>query len=117
MTEPHHPTESHDHAHHEEHISDNTFMKVFGALCVATVLTFSANLLARVGVFGTGFSFVIIGLIAIIKATLVVAFFMHLKIDWKKLFVFIVPVMVLAPMMVIVLFPDIVLAWRLAPAP
>jgi len=52
-----------------------------------------------------------------IKFLLVVLFFMHLKIDWKKVIVFIVPTMILAPLMVIVLWPDVVLAWRTIAAP
>ncbi len=110
MSEPHDAHESHDHAH-EEHISDSTFFKVFVGLFVFTIISFLAN-----QVFGAGIkSFAIIGTVAILKALLVVVFFMHLKIDWKKLFVFIVPVMILAPMLIVTLVPDIWLAWRLTP--
>jgi caa(3)-type oxidase subunit IV len=117
MTDPAHPnTHAADAAHaehHEAHISDKTFLQVFGALLVATAATFAANQFL-----GEKFklaAFIIIALIAIAKATLVVVYFMHMVLDWKKLFLFIVPVMILAPLIVIVLWPDIVLAWRLGP--
>lgn len=111
MSEPHADA---DHAHddhaHEGHISDKTFMKVFGALLVFTAGSYITNL--AFGARSPIINFALIGLIAIFKATLVVTFFMHLKIDWRKVFVFLVPICILAPMVIIVLWPDIVLAWR-----
>src|SRR5215813_4829941 len=101
--------------HHEGHISDNTFMKVFIGLMIFTAATFATNQI--LGSRAAGVAFVIIGGIAICKALLVVLFFMHLKIDWKKVIVFIVPTMILAPLMVIVLWPDVVLAWRTVTGP
>lgn len=101
----------HDHGH-EEHISDSTFIKVFGALLVFTGVSFAAN-----QIFGSKspiINFAIIGIVACIKATLVMYFFMHLKIDWRKVFVFLIPICILAPMVIIVLWPDMVLTWRLA---
>ena len=50
--------------------------------------------------------------VAICKASLVGAFFMHLKYDWFKLYFMIVPVFILAVMMMLVLMPDIVVAWH-----
>jgi caa(3)-type oxidase subunit IV len=100
-----------DHGH-EEHIPDSTFIKVFGALLVFTAISFAAN-----QVFGAKnpiVNFIIIGLVACCKAFLVMYFFMHLKIDWRKVFVFLIPICILAPMVIIVLWPDMVLAWRLA---
>lgn len=118
MTEPQaapgHPELPHE-EHENGHISDKTFMKVFGVLLAATCISFAVN-----QIFGAGspvINFVIIGAVAIVKAALVMTYFMHLLIDWKKLFFFIVPVMILAPMIVIVLWPDIVHAWRAGPAP
>ena len=37
---------------------------------------------------------------------------MHLKYDWGKLYFLIVPAFILGAMMMIVLLPDIVLAWH-----
>jgi len=121
MSEPHvepqaapgHPELPHE--EHEGHISDKTFIKVFGALLVFTAISFAVNQLVGSG--SPAINFVLIGLVAILKATLVVVYFMHMLIDWKKLFVFIVPVVVLAPLIVIVLWPDIVQAWRSAGPP
>jgi hypothetical protein len=36
---------------------------------------------------------------------------MHLILDWKRVYFLIVPALVLGPMLVIVLLPDIVLGW------
>ena len=37
---------------------------------------------------------------------------MHLKFDWAKVYFIIVPVSILGVMMMIVLMPDIVMAWQ-----
>ena len=50
--------------------------------------------------------------VAVCKATLVGAFFMHLKYDWFKLYFIVFPVVILTVMMVIVLMPDTVLDWH-----
>jgi len=118
MSEPHttpHADASHAEHAHEEHISDKTFLKVFVALFVFTTFSFLANQLF--GRSAVVLAFIIIMGIAVCKAALVVMYFMHLKIDWRKVFVFVVPTLILAPLIVIVLWPDIVLAWRLAPMP
>lgn len=106
---------AHEHAHgdaHEGHISDNTFVKVFVVLLVCTTGSFLTNQIF--GRHAPVVNFILIALISICKATLVVAFFMHLKIDWRKVFMFLVPICILAPMVIIVWWPDMVLAWRLA---
>lgn len=67
--------------HSVEEINNHvkTYIKVFGALLVLTVLTVAASYL-KVGV-GLG---IFIGLlIAFFKGGLVASFFMHLKDDWK----------------------------------
>ena len=114
MSEPHadHADHADDVHAHEGHISDNTFIKVFGALLVFTLVSFLTN--QFVGAKSAALNFAIIGAVAVVKAVLVVVFFMHLKIDWRKVFMFLIPICILAPMMIIVLWPDIVLAWRLA---
>lgn len=112
VAEPH--AEAH-HDSHEGHISDKTFLKIFVALCIFTCVSFGANQI--LGAEAAAANFMIIIAVAVCKAVLVVMFFMHLKIDWKKIFVFVVPTLILAPLIVIVLWPDIVLAWRLATTP
>jgi hypothetical protein len=37
---------------------------------------------------------------------------MHLLLDWKRLYFVIIPVMIMGAMMIVVLLPDIVLAWH-----
>ncbi len=111
------PAATHDAAHdahdHAGHISDKTFMKVFAILLVCTAISFGANQIF--GAKAAVVNFLIIGTVACFKAFLVMYFFMHLKIDWRKVFVFLIPICILAPMVIIVLWPDIVMAWRLLP--
>ena len=118
MTDPHAAPTAHvdaEHAH-EGHISDQTFMKVFFVLLICTALSFAINQL--IGHHSVVTNFILILAVAVAKATLVVTFFMHVKIDWRKIFVFVVPTMILAPIVLIVLWPDIVLAWtRVYPLP
>ena len=54
---------------------------------------------------------IIIG-VAVIKACLVGWVFMHLTFDWRKLYFMIIPAFILGVMMMMVLMPDIVLAWQ-----
>jgi caa(3)-type oxidase subunit IV len=84
------------------------YLKVFGALVVCTALSFLANWLLG----QNASSMAIIMVVAVIKAVLVVMIFMHLKFDWSKLYFIVIPVLILAVMMMIVLLPDIVLAWH-----
>src|SRR5262245_39145529 len=55
--------------------------------------------------------------VALVKASLVAAFFMHLNIDWTKVKVMIIPAMILAAILVFALMPDITLASREKRAP
>ncbi|MBL8798500.1 MAG: cytochrome C oxidase subunit IV family protein [Planctomycetia bacterium] len=103
------------HTGHDEHHdgpSMQTFYVVFGALLAFTVVSFIANTLSNAHVISTFTSFVIILGVALCKATLVALYFMHLIVDWRKVFITIVPALVLGPMLMVVLLPDIVLAWK-----
>ena len=53
--------------------------------------------------------------VAVVKASLVAAFFMHLKVDWTKVKVMIIPALILAAVLVFALLPDITLAMREKP--
>jgi cytochrome c oxidase subunit 4 len=88
------------------------YLVIFGALVVFTLVSFLANYLVQVGTIAKGTSFVIIMAVAIIKATLVAMYFMHLKFDWGKVYFIVIPVMVLCVMLMIILLPDIVLGWH-----
>ena len=99
--------ETHQTEHHGPNVS--AYFKVFGALAVFTLISFLVNFILGRGSFA---GFTIILLVAICKAVLVAMIFMHLLLDWKRVYIMIVPALVLGPMLMIVLLPDIVLAWR-----
>jgi caa(3)-type oxidase subunit IV len=98
------------HAH--EGPTVKTYFVIFGALSVFTLLSFLFNECARHDIISHFTSFVLIMAVAVCKAVLVAAYFMHLVVDWGKIFIIIVPTLILAPMLLIVLLPDIVLAWQ-----
>ena len=95
-------------AHDVEHGPNvQAYLVVFGALSVFTGLSF-----AFYEMFPRNVSFALILLVAVVKATLVDLYFMHLKLDWPKLYFMINHAFVLATMMMIVLMPDIVVGWH-----
>lgn len=74
------PSETAAAAHHEDH--EGLYLKVFGMLCVLTVLTVGVSYIHFPKPFG-----LLIGLaIAAGKAALVASFFMHLK--WEKALIY-----------------------------
>lgn len=83
------------------------YLVIFGALSVFTGLSF-----AFYYALPHSFSFALILLVAVVKATLVGMYFMHLKFDWSKLYFMIIPAFILGTMMMMVLMPDFVLGWR-----
>jgi cytochrome c oxidase subunit 4 len=90
------------------------YMTVFGALCAFTLVSFIVNAIFGIGSM-TGMAIIMV--VAVCKATLVCMFFMHVKYEWSRLYFLIVPVAILGVMMMIVLMPDIVLAWPQEQAP
>jgi caa(3)-type oxidase subunit IV len=102
---------------HDDHDGPSlkTYQIIFGALLGFTLISFVANELVRHQVISTGMSFTIIMGVAVCKATLVGAYFMHLVLDWGKVMMMILPALILGPMLMIVLLPDIVLAWVIKP--
>ena len=94
-------------ADHESH--DKIYLRVFGALCVFTLLSAIADLFkeASPGVVG-----VVVLAIAVAKAACVMLFFMHLKWErgWK--YVLLAPTTILAIGLPIALMPDI--GWNYA---
>jgi caa(3)-type oxidase subunit IV len=103
--------------HHDEHHGNvfRTYMIVAVVLSVATATSFFFNWLARpvadggAEVIGRFVAFGLILTVAVVKATLVGMYFMHLKWDWKLLYFLIIPAFILGTMMMIVLLPDIFL--------
>jgi cytochrome c oxidase subunit IV len=88
------------------------YLVVGGALSCFTAISFLVNVFVRRQDISPALGFVIILGVAIVKACLVGAYFMHLKYDWKKVGFLIVPAFILGAMMMMVLMPDIVLAWH-----
>ena len=108
MTEPGHAT-THD-AEHDMRVK--AYFTVFIALSIFTAVSFIANYGVHHGWLGAHTSFAIILGVAIVKAFLVGLIFMHLKFDWGKVYFIIVPIFILGTMMMMVLLPDIVIAWQ-----
>jgi cytochrome c oxidase subunit IV len=94
------------------------YLVIFLALAVFTAVSFLVNSAEKPdGVFGravieTGTGFAIILAVAVLKALLVALFFMHLVMDWRRVYFIIVPALVLATALVLALWPDMVLAWQ-----
>src|SRR5207302_1467315 len=89
-----------------------TYLVIGVALSVFTAVSFAVNYQVTHNGLAPEAGFTIILAVAIVKATLVGAYFMHLKYDWRLVYFMLVPAFILGPMMMIVLLPDIVLAWR-----
>jgi cytochrome c oxidase subunit 4 len=102
-------------AHHDE-AHDARLMKIYRAVAIAlavfTASSFGVNWLVRDGHLSSTIGFLLILGVAIFKAVLVGMYFMHLYFDWGKLYFMIVPAFILGVMMMFVLLPDIVFAWR-----
>jgi cytochrome c oxidase subunit 4 len=104
MADTHHQGE-----HHGEHHGNlfKIYMIIAVVLSVATASSFIFNSMARAHIIGVVVAFVLILSVAILKATLVGMYFMHLKWDWKLLYFLIIPVFIMGTMMMVVLLPDI----------
>jgi caa(3)-type oxidase subunit IV len=89
-----------------------TYWVIFAALSILTAVSFIANTMVRYEKLSATNSFLIIMAVAIIKAVLVAMYFMHLVVDWGRLYYFIIPALLLGTLAIVVLLPDIVLAWR-----
>src|SRR5438128_31766 len=86
-----------------------TYMAVAVVLSVCTISSFFFNTLAQNESITHFTSFLLILGVAILKATLVVMIFMHLKWDWRMLYFLLIPVCIMAVMMMVVLMPDALL--------
>lgn len=92
------------------------YFMVGGALAVFTALSFVFNWMSRTPeekpILSAQQAFALILAVAVCKTILVGMFFMHLKYDWGRLYFMIIPAFILGAMMMIVLLPDIVVAWH-----
>jgi cytochrome c oxidase subunit IV len=102
-------TDSHSHEHHGPGFQ--AYIVIFVALSVFTAISFIVNYLVRAGSLTAHTGFALILGVAVVKAVLVGTYFMHLILDWPKLYYLIFPTFILGTMFIIVLLPDIVLTW------
>jgi cytochrome c oxidase subunit 4 len=88
--------------------TDKLYLTIAGALGVLTVISYVADLadLPR-----TALVFVVLA-VAVVKATLVATYFMHLKFDWGNVKVMIIPALILSAVLVFALMPDMTFAQR-----
>jgi cytochrome c oxidase subunit 4 len=91
------------------------YLAVAVALGVFTLASFAVNQLVARKVFEPHVGFTVILGVAVCKAFLVGAFFMHLSFDWRKLYFLLVPAALLAAVLVVGLLPDMVIAWLREP--
>jgi caa(3)-type oxidase subunit IV len=96
---------------HEGH-SATPYYVVGAALGGFTAVSFVVNSMVYAHALTAMQGFFIILTVAVIKAALVVIYFMHLKQDYRKVGFLIVPALVLGCMMMFVLMPDTVQAWH-----
>jgi cytochrome c oxidase subunit 4 len=89
-----------------------SYLVVGIALSIFTAVSFGVNYMVQHRGLATETGFALILGVAIVKASLVGAYFMHLKFDWRLVYFMLIPAFILGTMMMIVLLPDIVLAWR-----
>jgi caa(3)-type oxidase subunit IV len=99
------------HAHHGP-ATIQPYLVVFGALSGFTAVSFVVNYFVRAHSIAAMTGFVLILGVAVVKALMVATYFMHLKWDWSRLYFLIIPALVLAPMLVFALTPDMVLYWQ-----
>jgi cytochrome c oxidase subunit IV len=103
----------HDPGHGEHHGPGvKAYLVIFAVLALFTLVSFVANYMARHGTITPHESFAIILSVSVVKTCLVGAYFMHLVMDWRRVYYLIIPAFILGTMMMFVLLPDIVLAWR-----
>jgi cytochrome c oxidase subunit IV len=103
-------TDTHAHAHGPA--TTRPFIIIFVLLCIFTAVSFIVNLFVREGHISAGTGFVIILSVAVVKALCVAVIFMHLKWDWGRVYFLVIPALVLAPMLVFALLPDVLLYWN-----
>src|SRR5262249_46258408 len=107
-------TDPHAHTPEDEAHGPNVrlYLIIFAALSVFTLLSFVVNWAEHQFGFSPNTGAAIILAIAVCKATLVGLIFMHLKWDWGKVYFLIIIAFILGVMMMFVLLPDLVLAWK-----
>jgi len=112
MNESHPTPDAHAGGHDDHGGHLKTYLVIFIALSVFTIISFVVNSAVRAESLTPHAGFTIILGVAVCKAVLVAVYFMHLIFDWGKLYFLIIPALILGTLLVVVLLPDIVLAWH-----
>jgi caa(3)-type oxidase subunit IV len=95
------------HAHEHEHPN---YWLIFGILIVLTIISVGSEY-----VLGASANAVIM-VTAVCKAVLVAMFFMHLKLDWFKVYYMVVPALIMGTILLCALLPDITFSmYRILP--
>ncbi len=89
-----------------------TYMVIAVALAIFTAASFVVNGLVHAGTLTATTGFWLILGVAVVKALLVALYFMHLLVDWGKVYFLLVPVLILAALTVIAWLPDMVFDWH-----
>jgi caa(3)-type oxidase subunit IV len=93
----------HNNHGHDAHPEPN-YMKVFYWLCGLTTVSFIT--VSPLWFLGPQTGHTLVMMVAVVKAALVAMFFMHLYYDWNKLYVMIVPSMIMGLFLICALMPD-----------
>jgi cytochrome c oxidase subunit 4 len=95
------------HAAHDahDHPSERTYMMVFAFLCVFTAVSFLT--VSTYWPLSPDAGHTVVMIVAVVKALLVAMFFMHLKYDWFRVYVMVVPALILGTGLILALMPDI----------
>lgn len=104
--------ESHDPHDHGGAGSVQPYLVVGLALSVFTAVSFIVNYFVHQKALTELQGFALILTVAVIKASLVAIYFMHLNHDYRKVGFLIVPAIILGMMMMFVLLPDTVQWWQ-----
>lgn len=88
--------------------NEKLYLMIAGALFVLTIISYVGDLMhpprpALIALVLT---------VAVVKASLVASVFMHLKFEWGKVKVMIIPAIILSAVLVFALLPDITYALR-----
>ena len=98
---------AHAHGHHEEHGSLSTYVSVFVALLILTVLSFAVGNWHALKDKAPGVVWAFMMAVSVSKALLVILFFMHLKWEANWKYVLTVPCCIMSVFLVLMLVPDI----------
>src|SRR3954466_14048744 len=95
------------HGHHEEHGSLTTYISVFVALLILTILSFAVGNWHALKDKAPGVVWAFMMAASVSKALLVILFFMHLKWEANWKYVLTVPCCIMSVFLVLMLVPDV----------